>query len=180
MINQKYKLGLRAVKTAIAVFLCLLISVIFKRSDALIASIAAVICMQQTYNKTYNTGLHRLIGTIIGGAIGYLFLLVVQNMPYRSCVNIIVPPICILVVIYMCNFINRKDSIVIGCIVVLSVMLQFDYTSGGTFMYVVNRVIDTCIGVLVAMLVNRFCFVKHSKKIIDPSLEEALKENKNG
>lgn len=179
MINPKYKLGLRAVKTAIAVFFCLLLSVLFSRSDALIASIAAIICMQQTYNKTYNTGLHRLIGTMIGGIIGYLFLLGVQYVPHKDYVSIVVAPICILVVIYICNFINRKDSIVIGCIVVLSVVIQFDYTDGDTFMYVVNRVIDTCIGIVVAMIINRFCFAKHSRKVISSNIEQTLKENKD-
>lgn len=180
MINQKYKLGLRAVKTAIAVFLCLLFSLLFSRSDALIASIAAIICMQQTYNKTYDTGLHRLIGTIIGGIVGYLFLLGVQYVPHKDYVSIVVAPICILVVIYICNFIDRKNSIVIGCIVVLSVVIQFDYTNGDTFMYVVNRVIDTCIGIVVAMVVNKFCFAKHSQKIISSNLEQPIEENKNG
>lgn len=180
MLNQEYKLGLRAVKTAIAVFFCLLISVVFSRSDALIASIAAIICMQQTYNKTYNTGLHRLIGTMIGGAIGYLFLLGVQYVPHKDYVSIVVAPISILVVIYICNFINRKDSIVIGCIVVLSVVVQFDYTDGNTLMYVINRVIDTCIGIVVAMIINRFCFAKHSKKIIESNIEKSIKGNKNG
>ena len=44
----------------------------------------------------------------------------------KDYVSIVVAPISVLAVIYICNFINRKDSIVIGCIVVLSVVVQFD------------------------------------------------------
>ena len=54
-MNLGYKLGLRAIKTAISVFLCLLIAYILNRTDTLFASIAAIICLQPTYNKTLMT-----------------------------------------------------------------------------------------------------------------------------
>lgn len=164
-MNQKYKLGLRALKTAIAVFLCLLIAIIFNRSDMFFASIAAVICMQQTYDQTYSIGIHRLIGTTIGGAIGLGALLIMKYSPYKEYLDIILAPLCILVVIYICNVVEYKNSVVIGCIVTLSVILQHAtlnaYTN--TFLYVINRVIDTCIGIIIAMLVNKFLFRKKSE-----------------
>ena len=78
-MNQQYKVGLRAAKSAIAVFLCLLIAMIFKRSELLLASIAAIICMQPTYNETYKTGLYRLVGTSIGGFLGLIVLLITKH-----------------------------------------------------------------------------------------------------
>ena len=54
-MNLGYKLGLRAIKTAISVFLCLLIAYILNRTDTLFASIAAIICLQPTYNKTFSS-----------------------------------------------------------------------------------------------------------------------------
>ncbi|MDQ5983157.1 MAG: hypothetical protein RUMPE_00155 [Eubacteriales bacterium SKADARSKE-1] len=163
-MNQKYKLGLRALKTAISVLLCLLIAIIFHRSDMFFASIAAIICMQQTYDQTYSAGIHRLIGTIIGGAIGLASLLIIKYTPYNEYSDLIFAPLCILSVIYICNVIEYKNSVVIGCIVALSVILQHSelnaYTN--TFMYVINRVIDTSIGIIIAMLVNKFLFRKKS------------------
>ena len=161
-MNRQYRLGLRAFKSAISVWLCLLIAIIFNRPQPLLSSIAAIICMQPTYNATYKTGLHRLIGTSVGGVIGLIVLMLVKFIPYKDYLqyfNLILAPICILVVIYICNVINHKSSVVIGCIVVLSVLVEWsDSAYSNTFMYVVNRVLDTSIGVIIAMIVNKFLF----------------------
>lgn len=163
-MNLRYKPGLRAIKTSIAVFLCLLISVIFKRSDILLASIASIICLQPTDTQTYQEGLNRTIGTLLGGGIGYLILLCTQSLNFSKYINIILAPIAILLIIYICNVINRSDSIVIGCIVVLSVLMWTYQTISDPFMYVVDRVIDTSIGIFVAIFINKFLFIKHNKK----------------
>lgn len=166
-MDRHYKLGLRAFKSAISVFFCLLIAIIFNRPQPLLASIAAIICMQPTYNETYKTGLHRLVGTSIGGVIGLIFLILVRFIPYKDnlqYINLLLAPICILVVIYICNVIGHKSSVSIGCIVVLSVLVEWsDSAYSNTFMYVINRVIDTSIGIVIAMIVNKFFFKKHSK-----------------
>ena len=164
-MTLKYKLGLRAIKTAIAVFLCLLISFLLNRSDQLFSSIAAIICMQKTYGKSIEEGLHRLIGTVLGGIIGYLIILFIQLPDYQGILNVFVSPICILLVIYICNVIKKTDSVVIGCIVVLSVITPMDLSVSDKLVYVVDRVLDTSMGIIIAMLVNRFVLPNHNKKI---------------
>lgn len=163
-MNKKYKLGLRAIKTAISVFLCLLIAFIFNRTDTLFASIAAIICLQPTYNETFNSGLQRLVGTLIGGVVGYLILLAIYKLPFKEITTLFVAPIAILTVIYICNVINQPSSVSISCIVVLSVVMWPNGNISDSFLYVVNRVLDTSMGIVVAMLVNRFTFVKHGIK----------------
>lgn len=161
-MNPGYKLGLRAVKTAISVFLCLLIAYIFNRTDTLFASIAAIICLQPTYNKTFSSGLQRLVGTLIGGVVGYLILLTVYRLPFKEIATLLIAPIAILIVIYICNVINQPASVSISCIVVLSVVMWPDGNISDTLMYVINRVLDTSMGIIIAMLVNRFTFTKHA------------------
>lgn len=163
-MNKNYKLGLRAIKTAISVFLCLLIAFIFNRTDTLFASIAAIICLQPTYNETFNSGLQRLVGTLIGGVVGYLILLAIYKLPFKEINTLFVAPIAILTVIYVCNVVNQPSSVSISCIVVLSVVMWPNGNISDSFLYVVNRVLDTSMGIVVAMLVNRFTFVKHSIK----------------
>lgn len=158
IINKEYRIGLRAIKTAIAVFFCALISTLFKREDIFCASIATVICMEQTYKQTIETGMNRFIGTIIGGAVGYIALELSEYIPYYEWVRIFVLPFCILSVIYICNMINRKSSVSIGCVVVLVILARLGDPMSSTFMYVVFRVMDTLVGVFVATVVNRFMF----------------------
>ena len=161
-MNLGYKLGLRAIKTAISVFLCLLIAYILNRTDTLFASIAAIICLQPTYNKTFSSGLQRLVGTLIGGGVGYLILLTIYKLPFKEFTTLFVAPIATLIVIYICNLISQPASVSISCIVVLSVVMWPDGNISDTLMYVINRVLDTSMGIVVAMLVNRFTFTKHN------------------
>lgn len=163
-MNTKYHLGLRAAKTSIAVFICVLLAIILNRSDMFFASIAAIICMRQTYDETYHAGRRRLIGTLIGGIVGLIVLLISHNIPYKLYFTSIFAPFFILIVIYICNFVNFKGSVEIGCIVLLSViMLHSDIAYKNTFLYVIDRVLDTSLGIVVAMFVNKFFFKKRSQ-----------------
>lgn len=156
--KKEYKIGFRAIKTAIAVFLCALISTVFKREDIFCSSIAAIICMQQTYKQTIETGINRSIGTLIGGIVGYIALELSVYIPNYEWMRIFVIPFCILSVIYICNKIDRKASVSIGCIVVLVIVAKLGDPMNSTLMYVVFRVLDTLVGVFIAMVVNRFMF----------------------
>ena len=160
----EYRLGLRAVKTAIAVFLCLLLSMLLNRSDQLFSSIAAIICMQKTYGESFEEGIHRLIGTILGGVVGYIAIILTQFFSYKEIINMFLSPLCILIVIYICNVIKKTDSVVIGCIVVLSVITPMDLTISDKLMYVSDRVLDTSAGIIIAMLVNRYIFPCKERK----------------
>ena len=162
-LNRDYRIGMRAVKTAIAVFLCGLISMLFKRDDVFCSSIAAIICLQPTYDKTLEAGINRFIGTILGGIIGYISLELSEYIPNYEWMRLFTLPFSILLVIYICNIINRKSSVSIGCIVVLVIVSRLGDDMGSTFLYVIYRVADTIIGILVAMLVNRFFFPLNPK-----------------
>lgn len=155
LINKNYRIGFRALKTAVAVFFCALISTLFKREDIFCSSIATVICMEQTYKQTIETGINRVIGTIIGGIIGYIALELSEYIPFYEWVRVFVLPFCIISVIYICNMINRKSSVSIGCVVVLVIVARLGDPMSSTFLYVIFRVLDTLIGILVAMVINR-------------------------
>lgn len=159
-INKDYKIGLRAVKTSIAVAICALVSTFFNHQDIFTACIASVICMERTCEQTMDTGVNRFIGTIIGGIVGYIALESTCSLPYYYWIRVIILPICILVVVYTCNLINRKSSVSIGCVVVIVIISRSGINSGGTFNYVVQRVCDTLLGIAVAMAVNKFTFNK--------------------
>ena len=161
----KYKIGLRAIKTAISVFICLILALFLNRSDQLFSSMAAIICMQKTYTKSFEEGVHRLIGTLLGGVLGYIIIICTQFIENKEILNIFISPFCILIVIYFCNVIRRSDSVVIGCIVVLSVIMPMNLSVFDRLVYVINRVIDTSIGIIVAMLVNKYIFPHQDEKL---------------
>ncbi|MEG2813151.1 MAG: aromatic acid exporter family protein [Oscillospiraceae bacterium] len=164
-MNQKYKIGLRSIKTAITIFLVLLVAVIFKRQNTFYSAIAAAVCMQPSYQKTFKLGINRLIGTIIGGTFGYLLLELSTVIPhYRDRWFIIIIPISILIVIYFCNIVQVQGAISICCIVFCSVAANSQRVVDSAFIYVLDRVIDTAIGIVLAILVDRFFFPKKSQQ----------------
>ncbi|MBQ3815532.1 MAG: FUSC family protein, partial [Clostridia bacterium] len=72
-------LGQRIVKTAIAVLVCLLFYYLRGRwGDTMPAEamITAIICLQPNLENTKSFALNRLIGTLIGGFWGLVFLLI--------------------------------------------------------------------------------------------------------
>jgi len=79
--QPSFKIGLRTIKTAVAVFFCLLIARFIPASSALISSIAAVVCMRETPEKSLQMGTNRFIGTLVGGLFGYLLTRIVPWVP---------------------------------------------------------------------------------------------------
>lgn len=164
-INKEYRIGLRAVKTAIAVFVCAVISTIITHEEDIFCScIAAVICMQPTCEQTLQAGTNRFIGTVIGAIVGYISLELCYMTPYYYWLRIFALPFGILAVIYICNFINHKTSVRIGCIVVIVLLARSGVRVGNTLYYVIQRASDTLVGVAVAMVVNKVLSCKKIKK----------------
>ncbi len=167
IFNKNYRLGLRATKTAIAVAICALVATFLHHEDIFCACIAAVICMEQTYEQTFDTGLHRFIGTIIGGTYGYLALESIRSLPYCDWLRILVLPLGILAVVYTCNLINRKSAVSIGCVVIIVILSRSGASASAncTLTYVIQRICDTILGIVVAMAINKFTFKKAKLKL---------------
>lgn len=177
--NRQYKIGLRAVKTAIAVSLCMLMTYVFKRDEAFIAAFAAIICMQPTYNQTFKSGLNRTFGTVLGGFIGYALLEFSTIIPlYKPWWNIILAPLCLLLVIYLCNTFNKQPSVSIACIVLLCCIAQPSEEINDALIYVINRVLSTTFGIVIAMLVNKFLWPKKSREEYEKATNNIVEESK--
>ena len=69
-------IGLRTLKTGIAVFLCLLIW----PSEPFFACLTAVICLQDTVSNSIKVGFNRGIGTMLGASSGLIFLFIFRYL----------------------------------------------------------------------------------------------------
>lgn len=153
------KIGSRNIKTAISVFICISIFQLLNRPYPFYACIAAVICMQKSVQNSFETGKSRMIGTVIGGVIGYILSITMGN-------SALVCGLGIIFVIYSCNLFKQNSSVAIACIVFIAIMTNLKGVPA--HIYAVNRVIDTFIGILVSIFINRFInFKKIKLKFID-------------
>ena len=176
------RVGMRTVKTAVAVLLCMIIfplltlaakhiphqsapivSIIrflLNRDSPIFACIASIIVMQSTVESSLKLGTSRIKGTVIGGVFGLAFLYLDTLVLERS-LNILFVIVGIVVIICFFNVINSPESTAIGLVTFLIIMITTSYDD--PFLYAVNRIIDTAIGVVVSVGVN-FALGKPGRK----------------
>lgn len=151
------KVGLRTIKSAVSVFLCLLLF----PNEPFFACLTAVICLQDTVSNSVKMAINRGLGTIIGAIIGLLFLVIcryfkfnIQSIALSKLLIYIFISIGIIVVIYSCNLLKKPGAINVSCIAFLGVTTIHAFTD--PLYYAVNRIIETLFGILIALLVNKF------------------------
>lgn len=154
---MNYKIGMRNIKTGIAIFLCVLISKFLKLEYPFYAAIAAIISMESSIVNSLKAGKNRILGTLAGALIGFMFALIRPD-------NALLCGLGIIVLIWLCNYLKWQSSITIAGIVYMAIMLNLNGKSPLT--YSVNRIIDTIIGIGVALIVNYLFFPHdHAAKI---------------
>lgn len=171
-------IGLRNIKTALGVFLCILLYEFLQRPYVFFACISVVICLTNTIESSFQTGKDRMIGTIIGGMLGIPFLYAknfILSLANWLTVEAVITSIGIVLVIYLFNILGNKGAIVNACIVFLSVVINLSDSqqSLSPLMYSINRIIDSAIGIIIALIVNKYFF---PVKEIDPGAVETEKK----
>lgn len=181
---MKYTIGMRNIKTAIAIFISVMISVLLKLEYPFYAAIATIISMENSVTNSYTAGRNRMMGTFVGAGIGLLFAWIKPHDALFCALGIII-------VIYICNLLKWNKSISIASIVFLAIMLNLK-PGESPFYYGINRIFDTLIGVSVAVLVNYLIFPpKHEfnlhvarktlmKNLVDISTQVLYQSNNNG
>jgi uncharacterized membrane protein YgaE (UPF0421/DUF939 family) len=154
-----YSIGMRTAKTALSVFLCLLLYHFLERAGlanalgAFLACTAAVISMQDTIASSIKLGISRLEGTAIGAMLGMAALYVMEAIPFDF-VRLAALAIGIILLIFICNIFGRNAAIVMGCVVFLVVSLQ--PTPGSPLISSIHRLIDTAVGIGISIAINHF------------------------
>lgn len=151
-MDSRYKIGMRNIKTAFAVGVCLVVFQIIGISDGIQASITAIICMKSSYQNSLTTGIDRTIGTFIGSVLGIatLMFLVESGIALATVLAII----NVVLIIYLCNVFKVQASTIISLVVFLMILLG--EKDQPPLIYGSMRLIETIFGILTAYLVNRY------------------------
>lgn len=148
------KVGLRNIKTALAVFICMTLFQILDRESAFFACIAAVVCMKDTIESSYSIGKNRLLGTFVGGIIGIFLVLTIEHTPITDTFRPLITALGIVLSIYIFTVWKRPSAVIISCIVISGIMCG--YSGNDSITYAVKRMIDTGLGVIIAVLINKY------------------------
>ncbi len=159
--------GLRNIKTAIAVYLCIILYYLLNLGNPIIALFSVVICMQQNISQSLQEGKNRILGTFYGGAFGVLFRLL-HLKSYELYIWSAVLALMLIFIIYTLNILKRSEA-VSNCSI-LFLLIALDNSTDMLFKFAFIRMIDTIIGIVIAISVNRFIF---------PPKQLELNEQKN-
>lgn len=150
-------IGLRTLKTALAVFLCLLLL----PGEPFFACMTCVFCLQNTVEASYKVGFARAYGTVHGAVIGLIFLFFCKliwhyiHIPILcSLIIYIIISVGIIATIYSCTLVNRHLSVPLACIVFLGVTTSHAQTDA--LFYALNRIIETYCGLFIGLIVNKY------------------------
>ena len=150
------KVGLRTLKTSLAVFLCLLLF----PNEPFFACLTTIFCIQDTFSNSVAMAINRGLGTILGAIIGLLFLILCRFFTYnidiyviRKLLVYITISIGVICIICLCNYFKKPGAINISCIAFLAVTTTHAFTD--PIQYSLNRIIETLFGIFIGLLVNK-------------------------
>ena len=153
----KFRVGMRNVKTAIAATLIAIVYVLFLPwRNPTFACIGAIFGTGSDMDDSWLNGGNRLFGTIIGGFIGIaLYRLYLFAVPTGEISMLMMPFLFVGVVLLIiaCQFFRWPGGIQPGGVVLCIIM--FSQNRPETYLwYSLDRMFDTAIGVIVALLIN--------------------------
>lgn len=148
-------LGMRVIKTVIAVYICFLLSFL-RRTMPFYSVIAAILCMQPDHKNSWKVGKNRMVGTLIGGLYGFLCIILIDflNIELYNSLHYLVLSLFLIPIIYSNVYFKSPNSSYISCVVFLSITVNHGGDVAPMY-FAINRVLDTLIGIIVSLGVNK-------------------------
>lgn len=172
-------IGMRMVKSIAAVFLCFLIHIVRGNSgDVFQYVISTLFCIQQHVNNSKKAAVNRILGTLVGAAFGALAVMAqVYIFPpgmYEGILGYAFITIMIIPVMYTTILLGLREIAYFSSVVFLTIALVYIDSDPAVFIF--NRLIDTLIGVFVAIGVNAFKLPRkyHNNILFITNLDDTL------
>ncbi|WP_242551039.1 FUSC family protein [Enterococcus ureilyticus] len=170
---MKFKIGMRTFKTGLSVFFCILVSILLRRETYVVAAITTVFTLREDMENTLKYGKHRIIGNVLGAIMSVAVIAVFNWLGRTELVQLIFIPLIITLMIALLASLGYHEGTVGACATLLTIV--FMIPADRSYGYAFARVVDSFIGMGIALLVNYFIplkivnkrFTKHveSKKV---------------
>ena len=170
-------IGARIIKSSVAVALCMVIY--FFRTLLPIgngipfySALAALWCMQPYADSMKNNAGQRSIGTFTGAVYGLLFIVFLHTAAITSPVIVyLLASVMIIPVIYTTVVMNKRTASFFSCVVFLSIALTHSFDEN-PYIFVLNRVVDTFIGIIIGKGLHKIGLKGKSLKIFIKELRQ--------
>jgi hypothetical protein len=145
---ERRRLLIHAAKTALAAALCWWLALRFGWRDGYWGSISAIIVLQSNVGATVTASRDRLIGTLIGAALGFSFSLF-GVLPWNFV-------LAVLAAIIVCGLLGLRNSSRLAGVTIAIIMLV--HKDGSRWELAADRVFEVILGIVVALAVTTLIF----------------------
>lgn len=173
-------IGQRILKSAVAVGACFFIYVLRGyQGIPFYSALAALQCMQPYRQNTRRIAVQRTVGTFIGALYGLLVILLQEAVltPYAIPYGVYCCAVSLGVVaaLYTAVSCHKNNAAYFSCVVFLSIVMVH-IRDANPYIFVLNRVVDTLIGIAVSMGINACHLPRHKRKevLFVAGLDDAL------
>ncbi|WP_214846523.1 aromatic acid exporter family protein [Exiguobacterium sp. s193] len=150
-MNIQFRIGLRTIKTGIAVAIALSFSWYVFDIYSGMGAVAAIVAMQPTIHRSFKIFFNRVFGTILGLVCG---LVVVATLG----ANPLTIGLAVIVSLVFNSMIGRTDM---STFAAFAIVLMFESPTADYVHYALTRSLLTVVGVLSAVAVNYIVFPPH-------------------
>lgn len=146
--ERRHRVGMRIIKTVIAVFLCGLLAFLRDKS-ALYSMFAALFCIQKSTGKTIESSVNRVLGTLVGGVVGVLTVYAMDtlNILHIDLLRYLLLSLLLIPIIEFALFIKKPDIAGMACMVVMCLVVD---PGDKPAVYSIERLFETSVGVVLA------------------------------
>lgn len=162
-----FRHSLRLTVTLIA---AMLIGVYFKLDNSYWILLTIIVIMRPGYGLTKKRSADRIVGTVIGGIIAFVLLIIVKSMVVLS----------ILLVLFMLlgyAFTSINYKIAAACVTVYVVFLYAALIPGSELI-IGLRIVDTIVGAMLAFAANYFLWPGWESQTVRSYIKNAIEANK--
>lgn len=139
------RIGLRTVKTGLAVALALLFADLRGSPLPIFAAIGAISAMSRTVGDAFETCRTQFAGILLGAGFGVVFVSLFADARYIGI------GLGLIVLIHLCVRLRLRFAVPLACIVFTAICLSPAHEALG---YGANRLLDTAIGLATALVIN--------------------------
>lgn len=145
-------IGMRIIKTVIAVFLCGLFAYIRKES-AFFSMIAALACIQNTATETIKSSVDRMIGTLIGGVTGIMVVYAMNDLGviHLELLRYLVVALLLIPIIEISLMVKKPGCASMACMVFMCLVVD---PGDKPAVYSIQRLFETFVGAALACGIN--------------------------
>lgn len=163
-IQFKQTIGMRVIKTALAVTIGLYISMLLNLNSPIFTSIASITSMKPSFAESFKDVKKRMFSSIFGVSLGFIL----SNVPIDDYIKPFIAGFGIILVIYILQVFHMKEMSLLSSIVFAASFLS----KSDKLIYGVNRIIGTFLGIVIGVTIN---YLISSPNVYEDFLDSAKK-----